>query len=41
MIKINLMFITFNNLKIINILCVHLLQLEQYLFFLGYKVVIY
>ena len=30
------MFITFNNLKIIDILYVHLLLQEQYLFFLGY-----
>ena len=30
------MFITFDNSKIINIVYVHLLQVEQHLFFLGY-----
>ena len=35
------MFITFNSLKIIIILYVQLLQLEQHLFFSWYYVVIY
>ena len=32
----NLLFITFNNLKIINILYANHLQPDEHLFFLGY-----